>query len=124
MSGFVSGVDFVVVATQDIERSEAFYRDVLGLEFGKRWGNMPGVEYETGNLTLALMESKAFGLEFAPNGVQPIAFRVDDVAKRRAELEAKGVEFSGEIFDSGVCHMAFFTDPDGNDLMLHRRYTP
>ena len=74
MSGFVSGVDFVVVATQDIERSEAFYRDVLGLEFGKRWGNMPGVEYETGNLTLALMQSKAFGLEFAPNGVQPIAF--------------------------------------------------
>ena len=64
------------------------------------------------------------GMEFAPQKNAHPAFHVDDVAKRRAELEAKGVEFSGEIFDSGVCHMAFFTDPDGNDLMLHRRYAP
>jgi len=68
------------------------------------------------------MESKAFGLEFAPNGVQPIALRVDDVAKRRAELEAQGVAFRGEILDSGVCHQAFFADPDGNALILHHRY--
>jgi catechol 2,3-dioxygenase-like lactoylglutathione lyase family enzyme len=122
MSGFVSGVDFVVVATDDIERSEAFYRDVLELEFGKRWGKMPGVEYETGSLTLALMESKAFGMEFQANRVQPIAFRVDDVAERRAQLEAKGVAFRGDILDSGVCHQAFFTDPDGNALILHHRY--
>jgi catechol 2,3-dioxygenase-like lactoylglutathione lyase family enzyme len=122
MSGFVSGVDFVVVATEDIGRSEAFYRDVLELEFGKRWGNMPGVEYETGSLTLALMESKAFGMDFQANAVQPIAFRVDDVAERRAQLEAKGVAFRGDILDSGVCHQAFFTDPDGNALILHHRY--
>jgi catechol 2,3-dioxygenase-like lactoylglutathione lyase family enzyme len=122
MSGFVSGVDFVVIATDDIERAEAFYRDVLELEFGKRWGNMPGVEYETGSLTLALMESKAFGMEFQANRVQPIAFRVDDVAERRAQLEAKGVAFRGDILDSGVCHQAFFTDPDGNALILHHRY--
>ena len=114
MSGFVSGVDFVVVATEDIERSEAFYRDVLGLQFGERWGNMPGVEYETGNLTLALMESKAIGLEFRPTPSGRSRCSVDDVAKRRAELEAKGVEFRGEILDSGVCHQAFFGDPDGN----------
>jgi catechol 2,3-dioxygenase-like lactoylglutathione lyase family enzyme len=122
MSGWVSGVDFVVVATEDIERSEAFYRDVLGLEYGKRWGRMPGVEYETGNLTLAIMESKAFGMEFAPNTVHPIALRVDDVAKRREELEAQGVAFAGETIDSGVCLQAIFSDPDGNTLILHRRY--
>ena len=122
MSGFVDGVDFLVVATEDIERSEAFYRDVLELEFGKRWGEMPGVEYETGNLTLALMESKAFGVQFQANTAQPIAFRVDDVAKRRAELEAKGVAFRGDIIDSGVCHQTFFADPDGNALGLHHRY--
>ena len=121
MSGFVSGVDFVVVATQDIERSEAFYRDVLGLEFGKRWGNMPGAEFQAGNLTLAIMEPTAFGMEFHAHRL-PIALQVDDVAKRRAELEAQGVAFRGEILDSGVCHQAFFADPDGNALILHHRY--
>ncbi len=120
----VTGTDFICMPTQDFETAERFYGETLGLKRSKRWGDMPGVEYETGNLTLALMESKAFGLEFAPNGVQPIAFRVDDVAKRRAELEAQGVAFRGDILDSGVCHQAFFADPDGNPLVLHHRYAP
>ena len=118
----VTGTDFITVPTQDFDRARAFYGTTLGLRFGKQWGSMPGAEYETGNLTLALMESKAFGLEFAPNSVQPIAFRVDDVAKRRAELEAKGVVFDGATITTGVCKQAWFKDPDGNALMLHRRF--
>ena len=64
------------------------------------------------------------GMEFAPQKNAHPALHVDDVAAARAELEAKGVEFNGDTFDTGVCHMAFFTDPDGNDLMLHNRYAP
>ena len=83
---------------------------------------MPGVEYETGNLTLALMESKAFGMEFAPNSVQPIAFQGRRRRRAAQQLEAQGVAFRGDILDSGVCHQAFFADPDGNALILHHRY--
>jgi predicted enzyme related to lactoylglutathione lyase len=84
---------------------------------------MPGVEFETGSLTLAVIQSEAFGQRFErnPNG---IALRVDDVPKAREELEAKGVEFTADTIDSGVCHMAFFKDPDGNALLLHHRYAP
>ena len=64
------------------------------------------------------------GMEFAPQKNAHPALHVDDVAAARAELEAKGVEFDGETFDTGVCHMAFFTDPDGNDLMLHTATRP
>ena len=119
----VTGTDFVVVPTRDIGRAEEFYGGVLGLRFGKRWGAMPGVEYETGNLTLALMEPEAFGQEFRRNG-GPIALRVDDVAATRARLEAQGVTFVGETIDSGVCLQAIFADPDGNPLILHHRYAP
>jgi catechol 2,3-dioxygenase-like lactoylglutathione lyase family enzyme len=118
----VTGTDFVVVPTQDFDRSIAFYGDTLGLTRSKRWGNMPGMEFETGNLTLAIMQSDAFGIEFSNAG--PIALRVDDVAAARAELEAGGIEFRGQILDSGVCHQAFFADPDGNPLILHHRYAP
>ena len=58
-------------------------------------------------------------MEFAPQKTAHLALHVDDIAAARAELEAKGVEFDGETFDTGVCHMAFFEDPDGNALMLH-----
>jgi catechol 2,3-dioxygenase-like lactoylglutathione lyase family enzyme len=119
----VSGVDFIAVPTKDFDKSVEFYRDVIGLEESKQWGNMPGKEFETGSLTIAIMQSDAFGLEFTPH-THPIALHVDDVHKRREELEAKGVEFVHDTIDSGVCHMAGFTDPDGNGLMLHHRYAP
>ncbi len=119
----VSGTDFICVPVTDIERSKKFYGDVLGLEFGKQWGEMPGHEYETGNLTIALMQSDGFGLEFTPH-THPIALQVDDVEAARAELESQGIEFAQDTMDSGVCHMAFFADPDGNGLMLHNRYAP
>ncbi|MEX0621005.1 MAG: VOC family protein [Solirubrobacterales bacterium] len=117
----VTGVDFTIVPITDFERSKHFYAEVLGLEESKQWGEMPAQEFETGNLTIAIMKPEAFGREFLPNNF-PIALRVDDVAAARAELEAEGVEFSADTIDSGVCHMAFFADPDGNGLMLHHRY--
>jgi len=119
----ITGVDFVCVPTRDWEQSKDFYGDTLGLERSKRWGNMPASEFETGSLTIALMQSDAFGLDFSPNSV-PIALHVDDVQAAREELEAKGVEFAADTMDSGVCYMAHFRDPDGNVLMLHSRYAP
>jgi catechol 2,3-dioxygenase-like lactoylglutathione lyase family enzyme len=119
----VTATDFVTVPTQDIAKAEAFYGGLLGLRLGKRWGDMPGVEYETGNLTLALWEPTAFGQEFQRSG-SAIALRVGDVAATRARLEAEGVTFHGETIDSGVCFMASFADPDGNPLILHHRYAP
>ena len=117
----VSGVDFICVPVDDIDKAREFYGEVLGLEFGKQWGDMPGFEYETGNLTVAVMQSDAFGQEFAPHS-HPIALHVDDVATAREELEGKGIEFAQDTIDSGVCHMAIFRDPFGNGLMLHHRY--
>jgi catechol 2,3-dioxygenase-like lactoylglutathione lyase family enzyme len=121
--GLVTGTDFVCIFTKDLSEAEKFYGDVLGLTFGKRWGNMPGAEYETGNLTLALMEADKFGMEFSVSG-QPITLQVDDVAAAREQLESHGVEFMGDTIDSGVCHQAYFTDPDGNALGIHHRYAP
>ncbi len=119
----VEGVDFVHIPVKDFEAAAEFYGSVLGLPQTARYGKHPGCEFETGNLTLQVMQSEAFGLGFerSPN---PIALRVDDVEAARAELEAQGVSFSGETIDSGVCHMAIFHDPDGNALMLHHRYAP
>ena len=119
----VTGVDFITLPTQDYDRASEFYGGVLGLPLSKRWGNMPAGEFETGTLTLALMQSDAFGIEFQPH-THPVALHVDDVHAARAELEAKGVEFAMDTIDSGVCHMAHFKDPDGNVLMFHHRYAP
>ena len=119
----ISGVDFVHVGTQDFDRAVEFYGTVLGLPESARDGRMPGAEFETGTLTLAVIQSDAFGMEFRSNP-NAIALRVDDVAAARAELEARGVEFRVDTIDSGVCHMAPFADPDGNALMLHHRYAP
>jgi catechol 2,3-dioxygenase-like lactoylglutathione lyase family enzyme len=119
----IDGVDFVTVPTQDYDQACEFYGGVLGLEFSKRWGDMPAGEYETGSLTIALMQSDAFDIEFSPH-THPIALHVDDVGAARSELEGKGVEFEADTLDSGVCHMAFFRDTDGNALMLHNRYAP
>jgi catechol 2,3-dioxygenase-like lactoylglutathione lyase family enzyme len=119
----VTGTDFITIATKDYDAAAKFYGDVLGLTFGKRWGDMPAGEFETGNLTLAVMQSDAFGIDFQANN-HPVEFRVDDVEAARAELESQGVEFTGETLDTGVCHQAFFSDPDGNRLALHHRYAP
>ena len=111
-------VDFVSIPTRDEERARAFYGEVLGLP------SRPGSpnEFETSNLTLSLWHPEAEGLPFEP-ATAGIALRVPDVAQARRALEAAGVVFVG-IEDSGVCHMAFFHDPDGNLLILHRRYAP
>lgn len=119
----IEGVDFVYVPTRDFDRAVEFYGTVLGLPCSARYGSMPGAEFETGNLTIAVIQSDAFGLEFQPNP-NAIALRVADAAAARAELERQGVAFVADTIDSGVCHMAFFQDPDGNALMLHHRYAP
>ena len=119
----ISGTDFITVSTKDIDAAVAFYGGVLGLEERKRWGGMPAVEFETGNLTIAVMQSDAFGIEFQANN-HPIEFHVDDFDAAKAELESRGVEFRGEPIDSGVCMQTFFQDPDGNALAIHHRYAP
>ena len=119
----ITGVDFIAVPTRDFDRASAFYADVLGLECSTRWGRMPAAEFETGTLTIAVMQSDAFGIEFQRHS-HPIALHVADVDAARAELEAKGVTFAADTMDSGVCFMAHFMDPDGNALMLHSRYAP
>jgi predicted enzyme related to lactoylglutathione lyase len=119
----IDGVDFIAVPTQDYERAKEFYGGVLGLPFGKQWGQMPAGEWETGTLAIAVMQSDAFGLEFTPH-THPIALHVPDVAAARKQLEDQGITFPADTIDSGVCHMAHFYDPDGNALMFHHRYAP
>jgi predicted enzyme related to lactoylglutathione lyase len=122
-TSLITGVDFVTVPAQDFEASVHFYGTVLGLAHVKRWGDMPGAEFQAGNLTLAVMDPTAFGQEFHPHRL-PIAFQVEDVAAARAHLEAQGVQFISEMIDSGFCHQAIFLDPAGNVLDLHHRYAP
>jgi catechol 2,3-dioxygenase-like lactoylglutathione lyase family enzyme len=117
----VNGVDFVALPTKDWEASRKFYEEVLGLPSGKQWGDMPAGEFETGSLTVAVMQVDAFGIDFAPHTL-PIEFHVDDFEAAKAELESRGVEFQGDVIDSGVCKQAFFSDLDGNRLAIHHRY--
>jgi predicted enzyme related to lactoylglutathione lyase len=119
----VEGADFAALFVTDFPRAAEFYGGTLGLEQSKAYERTPGGEFETGNLTLQILDSAAVGREFAPSG-SPIALRVDDVEAARAELAGQGVEFLGETIDSGVCLQAHFKDPDGNVLILHRRYAP
>jgi catechol 2,3-dioxygenase-like lactoylglutathione lyase family enzyme len=113
-------LDFVAVPSRDADRTRAFYVETLGLRADEK------AEYEfwVGDTCFAIWQPERLGQEFVAQTNGHIALHVDDVASARSELEAKGVEFSGDIFDTGVCHMAFFKDPDGNDLMLHHRYAP
>jgi catechol 2,3-dioxygenase-like lactoylglutathione lyase family enzyme len=117
----ITGTDFITVGTTDIDAATAFYGDVLGLRRSKQWGSMPAHEFETGNLTIAVMQSDAFGLEFQPN-THPIELHVDDFEGAKAQLAERGVEFRGQTLDSGVCWQAFFSDPDGNALAIHHHY--
>jgi len=123
MSVSVSGVDFITVFVKDYPAAKEFYGGLLGLENSVDYGKIPAGEYETGNLTLQVMDAASIGREFSARA-QPIALHVDDVEAARTELEAAGVSFHGETIDSGVCHMAIFNDPDGNVLMFHNRYAP
>jgi catechol 2,3-dioxygenase-like lactoylglutathione lyase family enzyme len=115
----VEQVDFVSVPTRDVQRAVAFYRDVLGLAASE----VSDGEVEAPNVTLSFWNPAQDGEEFAPN-VAGFALRVADVEAARRELEQRGVEFLGETYDSGVCHMGFFKDLDGNTVILHRRYAP
>jgi predicted enzyme related to lactoylglutathione lyase len=123
----VTGVDFISIPTRDIAAAADFYENVLGLERSSAWqrpGEEPlGIEFETGTVTIALIACEQLDVPFQPHKV-PIALQVDDVAAARAELESRGVTFTGETIDSGVCHQAIFEDPDGNVLDLHHRYAP
>jgi predicted enzyme related to lactoylglutathione lyase len=119
----VSGVDFVTIFVKDYPAASQFYGTTLGLEHTVDYGKIPAGEYETGSLTLQVMDAASVGRSFEPS-THPIALHVDDVEATRKKLEAQGVLFHGETIDSGVCHMAIFSDPDGNALMLHHRYAP
>lgn len=119
----VTGVDFIMIPTKDYAAAVEFYGTTLGLPHTADYGRMPGGEFETGNLTLQLFEVAALGREFSPLPF-PLALQVDDVHAAQAELESRGVTFAPDLIDSGVCHMALFSDPDGNSLMLHHRYAP
>ena len=119
----VTGTDFVFLPISDFDRSEAFYSGVLGLECSKRYRNAIGGEFETGNLTIQVVDTAKIGLDIAPS-TGAIALHVDDVEEARAELATKGVEFDAETLDSGASFQAYFKDPDGNALILHHRYAP
>jgi catechol 2,3-dioxygenase-like lactoylglutathione lyase family enzyme len=118
----VEHTDFVSLPVTDMERSTAWYRETLGLEQSGD-GGFP--EFRLGdNAFLYLLNMEAIGSSFTAPHTAAMALRVPDVAEARAALEATGVRFFGDTFDTGVCHMASFADPDGNVLMLHRRYAP
>ena len=120
----VTGVDFVSVPTGDLERAVAFYGETLELH---RSVYMPGpgfAEFETGTVTLNVHDPERMGIGPVKPNANHVALHVDDVSEARATLEARGVAFHGPIIDTGVCHMAIFSDPDGNALMFHHRYAP
>ena len=119
----VTGTDFVARFVRDFEAAATFYGETLGLECSVRYDRIPGGEFETGNLTIQIVDAAAIGQEFKPSG-HPLALHVDDVEAARTGLEERGVRFLGDTIDSGVCHMAVFSDPDGNALLLHNRYAP
>jgi predicted enzyme related to lactoylglutathione lyase len=119
----ITAVDFVGIPTRDLARAVIFYGETLGLHRSVYMPERNFAEFETGNLTLNIMNAEKMGLEH--NALRnALALHVDDVAAARSRLEGRGVTFAGETFDTGVCQMAFFHDPDGNSLILHHRYKP
>ena len=113
----------MTVPTQNLDAAVEFYGTTLELERSVYYPERNFAEFENGTVTFSVVVSEKMGFPFAPNP-NPYALHVDDVAEARATLESRGVEFRGETLDTGVCHMAFFADPDGNALMLHHRYAP
>ncbi len=119
----VTGVDFVGMPTRDLDAAVEFYGSTVGLPRSVYLKERNYAEFETGNVTLSVYDAERMGLEHKANP-NALALHVEDVAQARATLEERGVAFAGDTFDTGVCHMAFFTDRDGNALMLHHRYAP
>ena len=119
----ITHVDFVGVPTHDIERACEFYGTILGLPRSAYIPDRHYAEFETGNLTLSLHDPERMGMTHSAMR-NAIALHVYDIEAARTELEGRGVTFAAPTFDTGVCHMAFFEDPDGNALMLHSRYAP
>jgi catechol 2,3-dioxygenase-like lactoylglutathione lyase family enzyme len=115
----VEHVDFVSFLTQDIARAKEFYSEVLGLELETEGDS--DMEFRVGQVTLDVFDPSSIGQPFAPSPAG-LALRVADVDAARGELEAKGVVFDGETIETSVCRQAWFKDPDGNALMLHRRF--
>ena len=122
-SSLVKGTDFVFFPITSFAKAEKFYGETLGLECSKRYDDELGGEFETGSLTIQVVDMAKIGRDFQPS-VGAIAFHVDDVDAARSDLESRGVTFHGETMDSGVCYQAFFEDEDGNALILHHRYAP
>jgi catechol 2,3-dioxygenase-like lactoylglutathione lyase family enzyme len=119
----ITRTDFVFLPITSFERAEAFYGELLGLECSKRYANALGGEFETGSLTIQVVDVAKIGREFEPS-TGAIALHVEDVEAARKQLESRGVSFQGDTLDSGVCYQAYFQDPDGNALILHHRYAP
>jgi predicted enzyme related to lactoylglutathione lyase len=120
----VTGVDFVSVPTQDLARAVAFYGETLGLRVSVHRPENHFAEFETGTVTFNVLDPVKMGIGPFQANPNSFALHVEGVAAARATLERRGVQFMGDVFDTGVCHMAFFRDPDGNALMLHSRYAP
>ena len=115
----IEHVDFVSFLTQDLQRARSFYADTLGLEIETEGEH--DLELRCGQVTLDVFDPSSIGQAFAPSPAG-LALRVPNVEEARAELEAKGVRFEGDTIETGVCKQAWFKDPDGNALMLHRRF--
>ena len=123
-STLVTGVDYVSVPTRDLERAVAFYGETLGLQRSVYRPERNFAEFETGTVTLSIVNPEGMGIGAFQANANHVALQVEDVAAARATLEERGVTFHGDILDTSVCHMAIFADPDGNALMLHHRYAP
>lgn len=122
-SQLITRVDFVPFSTRDIDAACSFYGETLGLLRSAYVPERNYAEFETGNVTISIVDGERMGIGHHVNTIA-LALHVDDVAEARTVLEERGVQFHGEILDTGVCHMGFFSDPDGNALMLHHRYAP
>jgi catechol 2,3-dioxygenase-like lactoylglutathione lyase family enzyme len=119
----IKGTDFVFLPITSFEKATEFYGGLLGLECSKRYSDDLGGEFETGSLTIQVVDVAKIGREFEPS-TGAVALHVDDVEAARSQLESRGVRFHGETLDSGVCYQAYFEDQDGNALILHHRYAP
>ena len=135
----VLGIDFVLYYVSDLDRAVSFYERRLGLKLAGRWDSYRWAEFDTEPVTLALSEVRdtaRIGAEPTAASLLPksstaqdgkevpvpaIGLAVADVDSALEELRRAGVKVLVETVESGVCHMALITDPDGNALWLHRR---